>query len=235
MDNSPQDSLFCIYAGIEVDSKACCRFHDSPQSYPCNYLNGLDWYQSGNCVQDCQSLDLLYNLPVLFDSTQSTATVNLYNTCLNLPLVLGYLKQGLHPLGSVATDYSQSLEHYFPLGTTDTELQNITSAVTHCLINSCDQARDTAACFTACSPANLLVNSTTPSFDGVSACLGILCANDNNVLPYANSDIIGIGVCHKLEMLTWFLKLISYPLGLLFIHHAVRHCVDSMAVICHVG
>lgn len=197
MSASGKDPFFCVNAGsIEI---LCCGLHDSPDSYPCNILNSSsfanDVCPSLNCVNDCQNLDALYGYSPLFGAIEPQRTSNLYNLCLNLPVVYDYFKQGI-----LDPAYSQFFENNVPLGATRSDLQGITSAVTHCLLGTCDQARDSTACSSKCSPVAMLINSTTPSFQGVSDCLETLCAGSRS-LPYANSDIIGIGVGY-LRLLT---------------------------------
>lgn len=199
MAGETSDQFFCYPAGLPSSVLQCCGFHDDPNSNPCDLLTVPDfgvssWCPTGDCISDCQNLTSLYYLPVSFDPSQGDQAMFFYNACLNLPTVYGFFKQGL-----LSAAYNGSLSGYFPDTVSVEALQTITSAVTHCLITTCDQSRDSQACTELCSPSNLLINSTTPSFNGVSECLYFLCTdyNGHGGVPYANSDIVGIGVRQK--------------------------------------
>ena len=188
------DPFYCKWSQIPEEDIECCSLSSNSSIYPCSLLTPeKSWCLTGDCIQDCQNLTSLYYLPANFEGAGYTTAEDLYNDCLNLPTVYGYFKQGLLP-----ANYTDSISRYFPPTISDTDLQGITSSVTHCLITTCDNARDHGACNSLCPPVQLLINSTTPSFDGVSNCLQTLCngiGSGFDGLPYANSDIVGIGVC----------------------------------------
>lgn len=191
MDIVPLDAWFCSEPGLTFNSSQCCRLHDASDS--CTFFRDVPSFcDDGSCVRACQDVGRLYTAPLTSETTKSP-DINLFTICLNLPSVIGYFRQGLLPLGAGEDGYAQSVHQSFPVNTTDAELQNVTSAVTHCLVSSCDQARDATTCSHACSPASLLINSTTPSVSGLSSCLSTLCRSVGG-LPYANSDVLGIGV-----------------------------------------
>ena len=72
---------------------------------------------------------------------------------------------------------------------------NVTSAVTDCLSSTCRNSRGKDDCYDSyCSPAMLLANSTTPNITAINRCLHKLCHSGDDALPYADADVIGIGV-----------------------------------------
>ncbi|KAI1618604.1 hypothetical protein EDD37DRAFT_274140 [Exophiala viscosa] len=109
--------------------------------------------------------------------------------CVALPALYGYHLQGLIP-SDVMSQISPALSN-----ATVTDMMNIVDATTHCLLSTCDQARNSSICEADCSPTSLLVNSTTPSMEGISKCLSTLCGGSlAPALLFANADIAGIGV-----------------------------------------
>lgn len=202
MSNSqqvPTDAFYCYPLG-SPDSIRCCTLESV--STDTNSLCDLDIYpdlvtsspcSTGDCVHDCQDLDLLYSLYTSISKTGSLLNVELYSFCVGIPNMYAYLNQGLMP-----PNVTDKITKLLPAVTQD-DLLNITNSLTHCLIGTCDQARDSTACRQPCSPASLLVNSFTPSIRGISHCMEALCHTDwslpiTSSLPFANSDIAGIGV-----------------------------------------
>jgi hypothetical protein len=55
-------------------------------------------------------------------------------------------------------------------------------------------------CREPCSSVNMLINNTSPNIEGINKCLFSLCEGGFNSLPYADADVVGIGVSalHKL-------------------------------------
>lgn len=192
MENIP-NYLFCGPSWSGDGNSSCCSLHDSPASDTCSYLReGYSTYLTcGNdCLAQCQNLTYLYKNPTEVPSTADwfDGGAKAYANCLNFPIMYGYYERGLLP-----TAYDGFIEAFTPENVTSQHLQNITAAVTHCLIASCDNARDYVSCSSKCSPTSLLVNSTAASLTGVSACIESLCDGFEGLL-YANKDIVGIGV-----------------------------------------
>lgn len=186
MANSTSDAIVCVLMGNDpLPAFNCCSLQDTPSTNViCTFLetSGISGVQnicpSGNCINDCRDLELLYG-----HTNRSIWQYSLYDLCLFASSIVGYLRQGL------LSDYA-GLDQYFPPNTTNEQLQDITAKVTHCLISTCDVLRNITACFSQCSPSALLINSTFPSAQGVFDCLDSLCGG----LPYGNADIVGIGV-----------------------------------------
>lgn len=80
--------------------------------------------------------------------------------------------------------------------TARSDLQSLTNAVTQCLSDTCTKAVDSSNCTAKCSPAQLLLNSTTPNLAGAQACFQELCRSSSG-LPFGNQDVMGPGVGHS--------------------------------------
>ena len=99
------------------------------------------------------------------------------------------------------------------------DLMNITSGVTECLTATCHNARNDANCSTPCAAVNLLLNYTTPNVTGINECLGELCNGRYNSLPFADADVVGIGVSTNSCHIGCSLLI---PQGLCFLSHAMH-------------
>ena len=55
-------------------------------------------------------------------------------------------------------------------------------------------SRRRGVCSRDCSAVNMLINSTMPDIRGVNQCLHTLCTSNYDALPYADADVVGIGV-----------------------------------------
>lgn len=115
-----------------------------------------------------------------------------FSVCANAPNMARYLSQGrLEP------DILEEVEQYISRNASEDSLKSITSAVTDCLTATCRNARNNTRCQRECAGTKLLSNSSTPNLTGVDQCLDLLCTGEGFVydsLPYADSDVIGIGV-----------------------------------------
>ncbi len=145
---------------------------------------------SGNCISDCMHPDHLYaHVSQEYPGRNilnNVADQPLYSICLAVANISRSLDNEIVPAAQ-ATE----LRPYFDVKS-DRELETVSSTTTRCLISTCDQSKYSDSCTSACSPASLLINSTTPSLLGVRTCLKSLCTSGG--LPFANQDIAGIGV-----------------------------------------
>ena len=140
---------------------------------------------SGNCIADCLEPGSMYNN---VSQIKYSSEVPLYAVCTASTNVTRRIHDG-----SVSTEYASTLSTFFPDVNTTT-LEQITATTTTCLTETCLQGRHRDTCQQLCSPAHLLVNNTTPSSQGQQDCLMALCYS-TEVLPFADQDIIGVGVC----------------------------------------
>jgi hypothetical protein len=149
---------------------------------------------SGNCLKDCQTERVFEVLPegvtVPYDqygSINSTRTeVTLFGICVDIANVTNALASG-----SVPVEQAQKLQPYFP--DTKAGLTKIADNITQCLPASCAKSRDSSTCAPWCRETDLLLADGTTNLTGVATCLEWLC-EESCGLPYANQDVVGIGV-----------------------------------------
>ncbi|KAK4153027.1 hypothetical protein C8A00DRAFT_44031 [Chaetomidium leptoderma] len=117
-----------------------------------------------------------------------------YKACANLPAIATLSSQGL-----LAPYIDQVAQKHLRLGPDESEFQNslqqITSSVTDCLSSTCRHARDNSYCYyNVCSPVKLISNGTLPNIQGRNGCLNKICNAGTGALPWADADIVGVGV-----------------------------------------
>lgn len=149
---------------------------------------------SGNCLKDCQTdrvfevlpegATIPYNQYGVINSTRSEVT--LFGICVDIANVTKALASGGVPI-----EQAQKLQAYFP--DTNDGLTKITDNITHCLPASCAKSRDSSTCAPWCRESDLLLADGTINLTGVATCLEWLC-EESCGLPYANQDVVGIGV-----------------------------------------
>ena len=101
----------------------------------------------------------------------------------------GYLSQN-----PAKSNIVSEVEKYISRNATNDALKNVTFAVTECLAATCRKARHSKVCRPQCARVNLILNGTTPNLQGVSQCLDSLCTGGCDSLPFADQDVVGIGV-----------------------------------------
>ena len=181
------------------------QFADSPFGKLC---------PSGSCLSDCQDLERLYQVTpsgVLVQSTSYGSVndsvsdmVTLYGLCLSYSNISRALEGGKFP-----ADQDTLLRPFFP-STTERELQIVTNSVTNCLSETCASAVHSESCAWECSPAQLLIDGTTPLLTGGLTCLQLLCQGGNG-LPFGNQDVVGIGVSYSSLSLSTNFWTIPFP------------------------
>ena len=153
------------------------------------FTGGCD---GGNCISSCQNTKLLYSSEQQDDPYMGNgrAPIRRYLTCANVPAMAGYLSQHV-----LEKNVSSTVSRYIPQGTTKDDMKAVTLAVTDCLTSTCRNARNKGSCRSSCSAVNLLTNNTSPNLQGLDECLNSLCTGGYHSLPWADADVIGIGVC----------------------------------------
>jgi hypothetical protein len=101
----------------------------------------------------------------------------------------GYTSQGL-----LQDNISSIVEPHVSPDASAQNLTRITAAVTECLTQTCRASRHKSVCTSSCSAVNMLINNTAPNIEGVNSCLNTLCTGGYDSLPFADADVIGIGV-----------------------------------------
>lgn len=132
---------------------------------------------TGNCIQNCQDPN------ELFDGT-SPAPFGVCMLFANVSRTLPNRAIWTQQQASQLTSFGFSDQ-------ADGSFDSIASAVTTCLADACGGNPNAMHCERSCSTQGLLINSSTPSFGGISDCLQQVCSQD---LTFADFDLAGIGV-----------------------------------------
>ncbi|KIN03342.1 hypothetical protein OIDMADRAFT_39710 [Oidiodendron maius Zn] len=145
---------------------------------------------TGNCLNDCDP-GKLYNPALQMNGSGSGIMPFFkYMACANIPSIASYANQS-----ALSPNITKSIQNFILLNTTENILRDVTSAVTDCISSTCRSSRDSTFCYTGyCSPVNLLRNNTSPNLDAINTCLSVLCNNTVKALPWADADVIGIGL-----------------------------------------
>lgn len=98
-----------------------------------------------------------------------------------------------------STKGDRSAQSFIP-PSTEYDLQMVSNDVSRRLSETCEKSTDSSRCTWECSPAQLLLNSTTPRLAGPYQCLKTICQGGIG-LPFANQDVVGIGVVISLRTL----------------------------------
>ncbi|KAJ4295620.1 hypothetical protein N0V90_007633 [Kalmusia sp. IMI 367209] len=146
---------------------------------------------SGDCLKDCSNVTNIYQSIAQVDPYDGNGQgpIRRYLTCANVPNMAGYLSQKV-----IGDNITSIIANNISTEATDDQLKKVTFAVTECLTSTCRNARHKAECRDKCSPVNLLINNTTPDVQGLNNCLNSLCTGGYDALPYADADVVGIGV-----------------------------------------
>ena len=196
MANIPSVPIACMNIGSSIGNLSCCYAND--QSAPiCETLfppkdgflqNGC---LTNDCVDDCSELGTLYTSRLQENLTgNGYLPVARYMACANIPSIARYANQSL-----LSSNITEAVRQYIVPNTTEASLQDVTSAVTDCLSSTCRSSRNSSFCYdNYCSPVMLLQNNTSPNIEAINTCLYTLCSNPLEALPWADADVIGIGV-----------------------------------------
>jgi hypothetical protein len=150
---------------------------------------------SGDCVRDCQNYPRLFEeVPSLIpDSFQTYGksinnqtgfpNTTLFGVCSNLDNIYDAIST------QVVND---AVGAYFPQSSRNGIVQ-VSSSLATCLTSTCDASREPQNCIAACNMTLLYSTGATTNLTAVAGCLKLLCGNTCG-LPYANQDIMGVGV-----------------------------------------
>ncbi len=154
---------------------------------------------SGDCIKDCQNMTRVFQaLPSGIQTDRQTYgrkdgdyPITLFGICTNLA------QAGLIvPL----SDKSKELKGLFQTaGSGDTNVTKVTNKIASCYASTCDITREPHKCKEACAVDNFLGSPARLNFNfennntGSLACISRLCDNTCG-LPYANQDVLGVGV-----------------------------------------
>jgi hypothetical protein len=188
--------IYCDSIGLNPTTLPCCQANNQSASacrsnFGPNNQTFTHVCLSGDCISDCRNVSLLYSSAIqdLAYFGNGQASIRRYEACANVPAMAGYLSAGI-----LSPFISSSISPYISQNASNDGLKSVTLAVTECLTSTCSNARNRGRCKEQCSAVNLLINSTTPNVEGLNACLHNLCTGGYKSLPYADADVIGIGV-----------------------------------------
>ena len=145
---------------------------------------------TSNCVNNCDPRKLYKSTLQQNGIGNGEMPIFKYKACANIPSIASYASQGV-----LSPNITKSIQKFIFPHTTEDNLQDITSAVTDCISSTCRASRNSTFCYTDyCSPVKLLRNNTSPNLEAINTCLNTLCKNTVKALPWADADVIGIGV-----------------------------------------
>ncbi|KAH7386837.1 hypothetical protein DE146DRAFT_791929 [Phaeosphaeria sp. MPI-PUGE-AT-0046c] len=190
----PAQPFFC--SNIGNSTLNCCDI-DNQSSKKCHDLFsvGESVFDSNisapDYLEDCTNLEFIYGSVLDNAAFAGTGTrpYQRYQVCASLSNMIDYRNQSL-----LEPNLRSKVQDYVPTNAPSDTLKHINLAVTDCLTATCQNARDVGHCRYKCSAVNLLINSTTPNVRGVHDCLHELCTGNQSSLPYADADVVGIGV-----------------------------------------
>ncbi|OCK87740.1 uncharacterized protein K441DRAFT_592582 [Cenococcum geophilum 1.58] len=159
---------------------------------------------TGNCVNDCDPRKLYNSTLQQNGAGNGQMPILKYMACANIPSIASYANRDV-----LSPNITKSIQKFIFPHTTEDSLQNVTSAVTDCLSSTCRRSRDSTFCYTNyCSPVKLLRNNTSPNLEAIHTCLNTLCDKTVKALPWADTDVIGIGVFSSYVMQCIFIVIL---------------------------
>nr|XP_036579714.1 uncharacterized protein CTRU02_10190 [Colletotrichum truncatum]KAF6787394.1 hypothetical protein CTRU02_10190 [Colletotrichum truncatum] len=188
----------CDNPGYFMTGQICCYPNNQTQRTCQTYIGPNRRYSllpsacpSGNCLKDCQDPTLLYGGITTENGTLNTETIQMYMVCAAVPAIAGYEANGV-----LLPDQAAMVRQFLPPeDATEQNLRRVTATVTDCLTQTCLNSRNESICYEQyCAPGRLLINGTMPNQTAINQCLNKLCTNGFEVVPFGDSDIIGIGV-----------------------------------------
>jgi hypothetical protein len=148
---------------------------------------------SHDCISDCQNYTRLFEeVPSPFTNFAQTygksvdgqpPNTTVFGVCSNLGSITAGISTGV---------VAQSVQPYFPLQR-QSDIGQVSATLTSCLISTCDASREPENCIEACNIPNLYSATNSTNLTAVTACLSLICGN-TCALPYANQDVMGVGV-----------------------------------------
>lgn len=196
-NNSSGPLIAC--SGLGTADQASCCFANQQAGPVCQAIfssQELKLFEKGcpsqDCTADCANLTQLYSSTLQEDlGGDGSGPRTRFAACANVPSVARAASDRL-----LSANISAIAERYISPSAGAEELRKTTAAVTECLSSTCGNARRRDLCFDDyCSPTRLLINNKSPNITAVNNCLSKLCSMGNfNALPYADADVVGIGV-----------------------------------------
>lgn len=194
MANSSSDPIACMSIGSSLENPSCCYTNDQSDPICENLTNGSllqNGCPSNDCISDCSDVKQIYASRLQQNLTgNGYLPIARYMACANVPSIASYADQGV-----LSPNINKSVQQYLIPNTSEDDLQTVTSAVTDCLSSTCRNSRNSSFCYDEfCSPVKLLQSNISPNVEEINTCLYTLCSHPVQVLPWADADVIGIGV-----------------------------------------
>lgn len=202
-----------------IASDVCCYLHDQ-ESAACRRIfaptNGLLDSACLTSPEKCDLFNRCRSPGTLYTSAEQnngrgngSLLLARYKACANLPTIATLSGQGL-----LLQYIDEVARKHLPIGPDHSEfglsLQQITSSVTDCLSSTCRSARDNSYCYyNACSSVRLISNGSLPNIAGINSCLNNICNTGTGALPWADADIVGVGVSTAITVLGTLHVLVS--------------------------
>ncbi|KAJ3493419.1 hypothetical protein NLG97_g4740 [Lecanicillium saksenae] len=158
-----------------------------------------EYCPSGDCMKDCQNMTRVFaSIPSSVKSDardygrpKSNTSVSLFGVCINLDHITSVLP--------TYKDMDKAKAYFNVNPSAKPNITKVTSKIASCYASTCDLTREPDKCKEACAMDNFLAEPTRLNFNlnnnntGALACISRLCDNTCG-LPYANQDVLGIGV-----------------------------------------
>ena len=235
-------TIACTDVGNSLSNPICCTANNLG-SGACNAIFAPDRIldhgcKFRNCVDTCSDPRLLYVSHVQINGTgNGIDPIQRYAACVNVPTISQAMKQG-----ALTGTNAVAAQRYLGRNATEDDLRKITSAVTDCLSSTCRVSRGKDGCYNEfCSPVKLLTDPSTPNIRGINNCINKLCSSSYEALPYADADVVGVGVraVPKLCLQSFLTNLLDIGLHIIRLtmclsgHHMDRpfyhRCISQMA------
>lgn len=186
-----------------VSREACCRLSDQNSTMCRRIFAPRSGILDRACLvspENCHLFNRCRSPAALYTSAEQNNQMGdgslllaRYTACANIPGLAGLSSQGL-----LAPYIDQAVQKHLQFAPTGRALpyalQQITLSVTDCLSSTCRSARKSDCYNPACSPVSLISNRTLPDVAGINGCLFNICSSGTAALPWADADIVGIGV-----------------------------------------
>lgn len=193
--------IACINIGSTTKSVDCC-YPDSLSSAVCQQIfdtnNGTlkkgctGQVDPAGCLSQCHRRSILYG-SLQQDVLQGNGVgpIRRYSACVNVPSIFNALNNNV-----LTGDFADSAQRF--LGSNNgsaPDVPSITNTVTDCLSSTCRNSRGKDDCYyNHCSPVRLIGSDGVPNITAIDGCLDQLCSSGYNALPWADADVVGIGV-----------------------------------------
>lgn len=231
-------SFISLNGRTTANTNACCHVRDQNSSVCKRLFAPTTGLLDSACLASPEECNLFTRcrLPeTLYTSAEQnneqgngSLLLARYNACANLPAIASLSNQGslVSYIDDVVRPHLQLAPRAADADFPDS-LQQITSSVTDCLSSTCRHGREDNGCYNNfCSPVKMISNNTLPNVVGINDCLFSLCNAGTGALPWADADIVGIGVFTSYVTQCALVVILWAGLALFSLHHVRRGWPD---------